>query len=105
MKKTKEELKKHYEINEGHYFEVMDRAYTICEMLETLIGGHPLLKCEKSLQKTYNKAIQAVSDLYQEAGHLEYVNSDDYVDISKVDKNEHLRPIVKDMPDDYEMDN
>ena len=46
MSKKKEKLKKKFEINEGHYFEVLDRAYVICEMIDTLIGTHPLISEE-----------------------------------------------------------
>ena len=47
-------------------------------------------------------------EFYQEAGHAEYVNSPDYVKPNVDDKEidiDHLRPIFKDMPDDYQIDN
>ena len=68
MKKTKEELKEKYQINEGHYFEVLDRAYTVCEMMETLIGNHVLLEVEPELKKHYDKLIDQAADFYQLAG-------------------------------------
>ena len=59
-------------INEGHYFEFMDRASVAVDYIYQFLGCHPLMKKEKSLSKIYEKAEKALAELYQEAGRLEY---------------------------------
>ncbi len=60
------------EINPGHYPEFLDRAWVAVDYIYQFIGSHPLLRKEKRLQNLYNKAEKALSDLYQEAGKLDY---------------------------------
>lgn len=97
---------KHKEItiNDGHYFEVMDRAYTICEMMDSLIGNHPLLEVEGELRDKYDIMMKHASEFYQLAGSLEYIRTSDNKNI-KNDNEGYLRPIQKDYPDDYQLDN
>jgi len=60
------------EINQGHYAEFLDRAWVATDYIYQFLGSHPLLRKEKRLQNIYFKAERALSDLYQEAGKLEY---------------------------------
>ena len=60
------------EINQGHYAEFLDRAWVAIDYIYQFLGCHPLLRKEKRLQDIYFKAERALSDLYQEAGKLEY---------------------------------
>jgi hypothetical protein len=69
--------KREIKINEGHYFEVLDRAYTICEMMETIIGRHPLLEVEGELKRKYDAMIKEASEFYQLAGSLEHTITQD----------------------------
>ncbi len=61
-----------YPINEGHYFEFMDRASVAVDYIYQFLGSHPLIRKEKSLRKRYEKAEAALAELYQEAGRLEF---------------------------------
>lgn len=59
-------------INEGHYFEFMDRAAVAVDYIYQFLGSHPLIKKEKKLRTLYEKAEAALAALYQEAGKLEF---------------------------------
>jgi hypothetical protein len=59
-------------INEGHYFELMDRAAVALDYVYQFLGSHPLMKQEPTLAALYDKAESALSELYQEAGRLEF---------------------------------
>lgn len=59
-------------INDGHYFEFMDRAGVATDYLYQFLGSHPLIKTEPSLCALYDKAEAALAELYQEAGRLEF---------------------------------
>lgn len=58
-------------INEGHYFEFMDRASVAVDYVYQFLGSHPLLKKEARLRDIYERAEDALAELYQEAGRLE----------------------------------
>ncbi len=58
-------------INQGHYFEFMDRTSVALDYLYQFLGCHPLMKKEKMLQDIYERAEKALVELYQEAGRLE----------------------------------
>jgi hypothetical protein len=60
------------EFNQGHYAEFLDRAWVAIDYIYQFLGSHPLLRKEKRLRDIYRKAEDALSDLYQEAGKLEY---------------------------------
>ena len=60
------------EINPGHYFEFLDRAWVAVDYIYQFLGSHPLLRKEKGLRNLYDKAEKALSDLCQEAGKLDY---------------------------------
>lgn len=57
-------------INEGHYFELMDRASVAVDYVYQFLGSHPLLRKESRLRERYMRAEEALAELYQEAGRL-----------------------------------
>ena len=59
-------------INDGHYFELMDRASVALDYIYQFLGSHPLMKKDGTLQGMYEKAEQALAELYQQAGQLEF---------------------------------
>ena len=59
-------------INDGHYFELMDRASVALDYIYQFIGSHPLIRKERTLQGMYEKAEEALAELYQQAGRLEF---------------------------------
>ncbi|MGQ0594298.1 MAG: hypothetical protein ACT4QB_17110 [Gammaproteobacteria bacterium] len=62
----------HSPINEGHYFELMDRASVAVDYVYQFVGSHPLLKRETRLREIYERAEQALAELYREAGRAEF---------------------------------
>lgn len=62
-------------INDGHYFELMDRASVALDYVYQFLGSHPLMKKERTLQEMYEKAEEALAELYQRAGRLEFDRS------------------------------
>lgn len=63
-------------IDEGHYFEFMDRASVAVDYVYQFLGSHPLLKRETRLREVYERAEEALAELYQEAGRLEFERQD-----------------------------
>jgi hypothetical protein len=66
----------HSEINDGHYFEFMDRASVSLDYIYQFLGSHPLIRKEENLKHFYEKAASALAELYQEAGRLEFEKSE-----------------------------
>ena len=64
------------EINDGHYFEFMDRAFVASEYIYQFLGSHPLIRKEEKLKHFYEKAASALAELYQEAGRLAFEKSE-----------------------------
>ena len=62
-------------INEGHYFELMDRASVALDYIYQFLGSHPVMRKDRTLQSTYEKAEEALAELYQQAGRLEFERS------------------------------
>ena len=62
-------------INDGHYFELLDRASVAVDYVSQFVGSHPLLKREQSLRETYERAGEALAELYQLAGKLAFDKS------------------------------
>lgn len=54
------------EINSGHYFEIMDRAYVTIENLESNLYHHPALS--QRMRKKLEKASELIGEVYQWAG-------------------------------------
>ena len=59
-------------INDGHYFELLDRTYVALDYIYQFLGSHPVVRKDKTLQDTYEKAEVALAELYQQAGRLEF---------------------------------
>lgn len=59
-------------INDGHYFELLDRTYVALDYIYQFLGSHPVVRKDKTLQATYEKAEEALAELYQQAGRLEF---------------------------------
>jgi hypothetical protein len=53
------------------YHEALDRAYFICNIAETFLGEHPVIKKHKNIKKKINKAITELAEAYQMIGSLE----------------------------------
>ncbi|MCR4290069.1 MAG: hypothetical protein NUV86_07405 [Candidatus Scalindua sp.] len=64
------------EINDGHYFELMDRAGVAVDYLYQFLGCHPVIRKEDNLCELYGRAENALTELYQEAGRLEFERTD-----------------------------
>ena len=62
-------------INEGHYFELMDRASVALDYIYQFLGSHPVMRKDRTLQGLYEKAEEALAELYQQAGRLEFERS------------------------------
>ena len=60
------------EINDGHYFELMDRAGVAVDYIYQFLGCHPVIRKEDNLRELYEQAEKALAELYQEAGQLEF---------------------------------
>lgn len=63
------------EINDGHYFELMDRASVALDYCSEFVGSHPVVRKNKELKQLYDKAEAALYTLYQEAAGLEFARS------------------------------
>lgn len=59
-------------INDGHYFELLDRTSVALDYIYQFLGSHPVVRKDKTLQDTYEKAEEALAELYQQAGRLEF---------------------------------
>ena len=57
-------------INDGHYFGLMDRASVAVDYIYQFLGSHPLMRKDSTLRATYEKAEEALAELYQQAGRL-----------------------------------
>ena len=53
----------------------MDRASVAADYVYQFLGSHPLIRKEKRLREIYLNAEQALAELYQEAGRLEFNRS------------------------------
>ena len=62
-------------INDDHYFELMDRASIALDYIYQFLGSHPVVRKDKTLQDMYEKAEDALAELYQHAGRLEFDRS------------------------------
>lgn len=51
------------EINSGHYFEIMDRAYITIDNLESNLYHHPALS--KKMRKKLEKVEGLIGEVYQ----------------------------------------
>jgi hypothetical protein len=58
------------DLNRGHYFEVLDRVHVAAGQLEAYVGSHPVLARHPELATIYDRAAEALAELYQAAGRL-----------------------------------
>jgi hypothetical protein len=58
------------------FAEFMDRASVAVDYVYQFLGSHPLLKKETRLREVYERAEEALAELYQEAGRLEFERKD-----------------------------
>lgn len=65
------------EINEGHYFELMDRASVALDHCYQFVGSHPVTRRNETLRELYDKAEEALYRVYQEAAKLELDRGED----------------------------
>jgi len=65
------------EINDGHYFELMDRASVALDYCSEFVGSHPVVRQNKTLKKLYEKAEAALYALYQETARIDAKRPDD----------------------------
>jgi len=63
-------------INEGHYLELMDRASVGLDYLVEFVGNHPVLRKNAELRSLFEQAENALAELYQVAGKLEFERMD-----------------------------
>lgn len=59
-------------INPGHYFEFLDRTSVAGAYLHQFLGSHPVLRREEALRAAYERAADALAELYQHAGGLAF---------------------------------
>ncbi|MCY3766282.1 MAG: hypothetical protein OXH06_12760 [Gemmatimonadetes bacterium] len=62
-------------INDGHYFELMDRASVAVDYVSQFVGSHPVVRKERNLREIYERAEEALAELYQHAGGLAFDRS------------------------------
>ncbi len=60
------------EINDGHYFEAMDRASVAVDYIYQFLGSHPVLRKHDNLKEIYDQAEHKLAELYQELGKLAF---------------------------------
>lgn len=63
-------------INDGHYFELMDRAGVAVDYIYQFLGCHPIIIKDSNLREIYERAENALAEIYQEAGRLEFERTD-----------------------------
>ena len=57
-------------VNAGHYVELLDRVFVAGEYLKEFLGSHPVVKKHGTLRTTYDKAEEALAELYVHLGGL-----------------------------------
>lgn len=57
-------------INDGHYYELLDRIHVMIENIDNHLVNHPLSSKDKKIKKQLNKSIKHLSDAYQYVGNL-----------------------------------
>lgn len=61
-------LSKPETINEGHYWELLDRTHIVNEMIETHLVNHPLAIADKEIKFRLEYALGQLMDAYQYIG-------------------------------------
>lgn len=57
-------------INDGHYYELLDRIHVMIENIDNHLVNHPLSSKDKKIKKKLNKSIKHLADVYQYVGSL-----------------------------------
>ena len=58
-------------VNQGHYFELFDRAHIASSYLQMALGDHPVLAKHPELRAFYEGAVENLESLYQAVGKFE----------------------------------
>ena len=71
-------------LNDGHYFELMDRLYLHTCTIEDYLLNHPVTKKSKKLRKLINVAGMSLAEAYQIVGHKSFTRQEKRNGIQKV---------------------
>ena len=52
----------------GHYWELLDRAFVADAYLDNFVGSHPVLRNEEGLRHVFERAQEALAELYLQTG-------------------------------------
>jgi hypothetical protein len=58
-------------LNEGHYFELLDRAHIASSYVQMALGEHPVLTKHAELKAIYEQAVERLESLYQAIGQCD----------------------------------
>lgn len=58
------------DLNEGHYFELMDRASVFASIFEDHVAAHPVVEADECLGELVERARELHGEIYQRAGTL-----------------------------------
>ena len=64
------EIEDEYQINDGHYHELMDRLHVITSVIEDHITTHPLTHTLPEVEELINQAQNKLIEAYQIVGSL-----------------------------------
>ena len=59
-------------INEGHYFQTLDRAHVASAYLHGTFEGDPVLRRHRHLRRLYEQAVESLERLYQAVGQFDF---------------------------------
>ena len=64
----------HYELNDGHIHEAIDRIDVAINYLQSTLAEHSLINAVSEYEEKVQAAIKILSDLYQEIGMNDQVS-------------------------------
>ncbi len=59
-------------INEGHYFDALNRVSIAQDYIYQFVGSHPVIKKHKKVKELYDQVAEKLGELYQELDKLEF---------------------------------
>ncbi len=59
------------ELNDGHYFQLLDRVHIASSHVQMAIGENPVLDKHPELRAMYDDAVDRLESLYQAVGALD----------------------------------
>ncbi len=59
-----------FEINSGHYSELLDRAYVAMEHVNQFLGAHPVVRKDERLRRVYERVEDDLGEFYQSVGRM-----------------------------------